>query len=176
MHIKLISLTIVEHQDSLRNRDKQKLGNGPLYFPQFRTSPAYENKKIQLQRVLRHGQTTRTSDTSVRWEEETNRTHKTAGNRQPRSQGFSPARTLGRALINKWELVPITHYRFHHQCLGTNASDNGHPSLKTNSEIKNKFLAIFTCSVAGFKPAFRSKRIRCCLGFVPVTGEKINCT
>ena len=30
MQIKLISLTIVEHQDSLRNRDKQQLGNGPL--------------------------------------------------------------------------------------------------------------------------------------------------
>ena len=28
MQIKLISLTIVEHQDSLRNRDKQQLGNG----------------------------------------------------------------------------------------------------------------------------------------------------
>ena len=25
-----ISLSIVEHQDSLRNRDKQQLGNGPL--------------------------------------------------------------------------------------------------------------------------------------------------
>ena len=30
MQIKLISLTIVEHQDSFRNRDKQQLGNGPL--------------------------------------------------------------------------------------------------------------------------------------------------
>ena len=30
MQIKLISLTIVEHQDTLRNRDKQQLGNGPL--------------------------------------------------------------------------------------------------------------------------------------------------
>ena len=30
MQIKLISLTIVEHQDSLRNRGKQQLGNGPL--------------------------------------------------------------------------------------------------------------------------------------------------
>ena len=30
MQIKLISLSIVEHQDSLRNRDKQQLGNGPL--------------------------------------------------------------------------------------------------------------------------------------------------
>ena len=30
MQIKLISLTIVEHQDSLRNRDKQQLGNGPF--------------------------------------------------------------------------------------------------------------------------------------------------
>ena len=30
MQIKTISLTIVEHQDSLRNRDKQQLGNGPL--------------------------------------------------------------------------------------------------------------------------------------------------
>ena len=30
MQIKLISLTIVEDQDSLRNRDKQQLGNGPL--------------------------------------------------------------------------------------------------------------------------------------------------
>ena len=30
MHIKLISLTIVEHQDSLRNREKQQLGNGPF--------------------------------------------------------------------------------------------------------------------------------------------------
>ena len=30
MQIKLISLTIVEHQDSLRNRDKQQLGNGRL--------------------------------------------------------------------------------------------------------------------------------------------------
>ena len=30
MQIKLISLTIAEHQDSLRNRDKQQLGNGPL--------------------------------------------------------------------------------------------------------------------------------------------------
>ena len=30
MQIKLISLTIVEHQDPLRNRDKQQLGNGPL--------------------------------------------------------------------------------------------------------------------------------------------------
>ena len=33
MQIKLISLTIVEHQDSLRNRDKQQLGNGPLVWP-----------------------------------------------------------------------------------------------------------------------------------------------
>ena len=31
MQIKLISLSIVEHQDSLRNRDKQQLGNG-LFF------------------------------------------------------------------------------------------------------------------------------------------------
>ena len=30
MQIKLISLTIAEHQDSLRNRDKQQLGNGPF--------------------------------------------------------------------------------------------------------------------------------------------------
>ena len=30
MQIKLIFLTIVEHQDSLRNRDKQQLRNGPL--------------------------------------------------------------------------------------------------------------------------------------------------
>ena len=30
MQIKLISLTIIEHQDSLRNRDKQQLGNGPF--------------------------------------------------------------------------------------------------------------------------------------------------
>ena len=40
MEMKLICLRIVEHQDSLRNRDKQQLGNGPLtslactfYFP-----------------------------------------------------------------------------------------------------------------------------------------------
>ena len=31
MQIKLISLTIVEHQDSLRNRNKHQLGNGPLF-------------------------------------------------------------------------------------------------------------------------------------------------
>ena len=37
--------------------------------------------KIQLRRVLRHGQTTRTSDPAVRWEEDVNRTPKTAGNR-----------------------------------------------------------------------------------------------
>ena len=30
MQIKLISLTIVEHQDALKNRDKQQLGNGPF--------------------------------------------------------------------------------------------------------------------------------------------------
>ena len=30
MQIKFISLTIVENQDSLRNRDKEQLGNGPL--------------------------------------------------------------------------------------------------------------------------------------------------
>ena len=30
MQIKLISFSIVEHQDSLRNRDKQLLGNGLL--------------------------------------------------------------------------------------------------------------------------------------------------
>ena len=30
IQIKLISLTIVEHQDSLRNQDKQQLRNGPL--------------------------------------------------------------------------------------------------------------------------------------------------
>ena len=30
MQIELISLTILEHQDSLRNRDKQQLGNGLL--------------------------------------------------------------------------------------------------------------------------------------------------
>ena len=30
MQIKPISLKIVEHQDSFRNRDKQQLGNGPL--------------------------------------------------------------------------------------------------------------------------------------------------
>ena len=32
MQIKLISLTIVEHKDSRRNRDKQQLGNGPFIF------------------------------------------------------------------------------------------------------------------------------------------------
>ena len=39
--------------------------------------------KIQLglRRVPRHGQTTRTSDPAVRWEEDVNRTHKAAGNR-----------------------------------------------------------------------------------------------
>ena len=31
MQIKLISLLIVELQDSLRNRDKQQLGNGPFH-------------------------------------------------------------------------------------------------------------------------------------------------
>ena len=31
MQIKLISLTIAEHQDSLQNRDKQQLGNGLLH-------------------------------------------------------------------------------------------------------------------------------------------------
>ena len=31
--IKLISLTTIEHQDSLQNRDKQQLGNGPLSYP-----------------------------------------------------------------------------------------------------------------------------------------------
>ena len=36
---------------------------------------------IQLPRVLRHGQTTWTSDPAVRWEEDVNRTPKTAGNR-----------------------------------------------------------------------------------------------
>ena len=30
IQIKLISLKTVEHQDSLRNQDKQQLGNGPL--------------------------------------------------------------------------------------------------------------------------------------------------
>ena len=30
MQIKLISLTIVEHQDSLRNRNKQQFGSGPF--------------------------------------------------------------------------------------------------------------------------------------------------
>ena len=35
MQIKLISLTIVEHQDSLRNQDKQQLRNGP-FEPLFR--------------------------------------------------------------------------------------------------------------------------------------------
>ena len=37
--------------------------------------------KMQLPRVLRHGQTTWTSDPAVRWEEDVNRTAKTAGNR-----------------------------------------------------------------------------------------------
>ena len=32
MQIKLVSLTILEHQDSLRNRDKQQLGNGPFFL------------------------------------------------------------------------------------------------------------------------------------------------
>ena len=36
MQIKLISLTIVEHQDSLQNRDKQQLGNDPLVLLVFR--------------------------------------------------------------------------------------------------------------------------------------------
>ena len=35
MQIKLISLSIVEHQDSLRDRDKQQLGNGLLGAGQF---------------------------------------------------------------------------------------------------------------------------------------------
>ena len=30
MQIKLISLTIVEHQDSLQNSNKEQFGNGPL--------------------------------------------------------------------------------------------------------------------------------------------------
>ena len=42
MQIKLISLTIVEHQDSLRNRDKQQLGNGPF-------NKAHESPCIQSQ-------------------------------------------------------------------------------------------------------------------------------
>ena len=33
MQMKLISLSIVEHEDSLRNRDKQQLGNGLLHEP-----------------------------------------------------------------------------------------------------------------------------------------------
>ena len=32
MQMKLISLTIVEHKDSLRNRDKQQLENGLFYY------------------------------------------------------------------------------------------------------------------------------------------------
>ena len=35
MQIKLISLTIVEHQYSLSNRDKQQLRNGPLTYSQL---------------------------------------------------------------------------------------------------------------------------------------------
>ena len=40
--------------------------------------------KIQLRRVLRHGQTTCTTDPAVRWEDDVNRTPKTAGNRVER--------------------------------------------------------------------------------------------
>ena len=32
MQMKLISLTIVEHKDSLRNRDKHQLENGLFYY------------------------------------------------------------------------------------------------------------------------------------------------
>ena len=46
MQIKLISLSIVEHQDSLRNRDKQQLGNGPLNR---------DNKKEQLYALYDQG-------------------------------------------------------------------------------------------------------------------------
>ena len=42
MQIKLISLTIVEHQDSLRNRDYQELGKGPFLWRHFL------NKKLIL--------------------------------------------------------------------------------------------------------------------------------
>ena len=38
MQIKLISLTTIEHQDSLRNRDKQQLGN-ELLGPFLRRMP-----------------------------------------------------------------------------------------------------------------------------------------
>ena len=39
MQIKLNYLTIVEHQDSLRNRHKQQLGNGPVRTFAFRSRP-----------------------------------------------------------------------------------------------------------------------------------------
>ena len=43
MQIKLISLTIVEHQDSLQNRDKQQLGNGLLGTLIYKTTNLNEN-------------------------------------------------------------------------------------------------------------------------------------
>ena len=49
MQIILISLTIVEHQDSLRNRDKQQLGNGPLKDTTYNVIERYQ---IRLRKAL----------------------------------------------------------------------------------------------------------------------------
>ena len=45
MQIKLISFTIVEHQDSLRNRDKQQLGNGPFIGHSDQVTAAFLHAK-----------------------------------------------------------------------------------------------------------------------------------
>ena len=47
MQIKTISLTIVEHQDSLRNRDKQQLRNGPLYTQELSETESWINNKTR---------------------------------------------------------------------------------------------------------------------------------